>query len=240
MDRMSAKEYIALQSQLVWKRRLLQGFFGWLCFDVLWRVKITGLENIPTSGGVLMIMNHVSSIDPFLAVGSVRSRYVVPISKVENLEVPVVGWLIRQWGTVTLRRGEPELRVLSNLIEIMKAGEVVMIAPEGTRSPQGLREPKEGFAFLATKADAVVVPMGISAGAIDWKTRMKQFRKADVHVNFGKPFRFNTAQGRPTREVLASMSHEAMYQLALALPSPELRGAYSDLSKLTTDTITFV
>jgi hypothetical protein len=61
-----------------------------------------------------------------------------------------------------------------------------------------------------------------------------------VTVTFGRAFRFRLPDGRIPREMLGVMSEEAMYQLALTLPDPALRGAYADLSKATTQYLEFV
>jgi 1-acyl-sn-glycerol-3-phosphate acyltransferase len=240
-EHLSVEEYIAIQPQFVWKRRLLRGFFSWLCFTFLWKVRVTGVEHMPASGPTMLIMNHISSIDPFLAIGIVKPRFVIPMTKIENLENPFLAPFIRAWGAYSIRRGEIDRKALLNSIELIKSGQLVLISPEGTRTSTGLIESKDGMTYVAAKANAVIVPMGISAGAIEWKEQFKKLRRADIHIHFGRPFRLKT-QGRERipRDELAQMTSEAMYQLALALPNPELRGVYSDMSKATTQYIEFV
>ncbi len=240
-EHLSVEEYIAMQPSLTRKRQLLRGIFGWLCFTFMWKVETSGIENLPDSGPTMLIMNHISSIDPFLALGAVKKRFVIPMTKIENLENPFLSPFIRAWGAYSIRRGEFDRKALLNSIELIKSGQLVLIAPEGTRAPTGLSQPKDGMTYVATKANAIIVPMGVSAGAIEWKERLKKLRRADVHLNFGRPFRFKTeGRERIPRDELAQMTEEAMYQLALALPNPELRGIYSDMSKATTQYIEFV
>jgi 1-acyl-sn-glycerol-3-phosphate acyltransferase len=240
-ENLSVQEYIELQPKLARRRRLLLSFFRWLCFTFLWKVEITGAENMPDSGPTMLIMNHIASIDPFLAIGAVDKRFVVPMTKIENLENPLLGGLIRAWGSYSIRRGEIDRKALMNSIELIKSGQLILIAPEGTRTPTGLTQPKDGMSYVATKANAVIVPMGISSGSIEWKTKLKKLQRAQIHLNFGRPFRLKTdGRERIPRDELAKMTDEAMYQLALALPNPELRGIYSDMSKATTQYIEFV
>ena len=127
-------------------------------------------------------------------------------------------------------------------IELMKSGQLVLMAPEGTRHPEGLAEAKDGLAYVASKADAVIVPTAV-CGAQDWKARLKRFRRAYTHITFGKPFRFKTdGRKRIPRDELSQMIKEAMYQLALTIPDEyhEFRGVYSDVKNTTTDYIEFV
>lgn len=240
-EHLSVEEYIAMQPGLSRQRRFLRGFFGWFCFTFLWKVEITGDENMPASGPTMLIMNYIASIDPFLAIGSVKKRFVVPMTKIENLENPILGALIRAWGSYSIRRGEFDRKALLNSIELIKSGQLILIAPEGTRAPNGLAQPKDGMTFVATKANAVIVPMGISKGSIEWKDKLKKLQRPHIRIHFGRPFRFKTeGRERIPREELAQMTDEAMYQLALALPDPELRGIYSDTTKATTQYIEFV
>lgn len=195
---------------------------------------------MPASGPTMLVMNHTASIDPFLAIGGVRKRFVVPMTKIENLENPLLRLGVQLWGAYSVRRGEIDRKALLNSIELIRSGQLVLIAPEGTRTPTGLQEAKDGMTYVATKANAVIVPLGIS-GAIPWKENMKRLRRTPIHLNFGRAFRLKTGgRERIPRDELTQMTHEAMYQLALAIPDPALRGIYSDVSKATTEYIEFV
>src|SRR5262249_39721068 len=123
-------------------------------------------------------------------------------------------------------------------VDLLKAGNLVLIAPEGTREPQ-LSEAKDGTTYIATKASAVIVPAAVD-GTREFVHNLLRLRRTPISVRFWKPFRFRTAgRERIPRPELGYMTQEAMYQLAAILPENR-RGFYSDLSKLTTETIEFV
>ena len=110
----------------------------------------------------------------------------------------------------------------------------------GTRQQHGLARPKDGLAYIATKADAVIIPAGIS-GAADWKEQWRRWQRPAIQLNFGRAFRFNAGgQQRVARDTLAAMTDVAMYQLALAVVDPALRGVYSDISKATARYLAFI
>ncbi len=139
-----------------------------------------------------------------------------------------------------INRGEIDRKALTNSIELIKHGQLILIAPEGHRHPDGLGEAKDGLAFIATKANAVIIPTAIS-GAVGWNHKLFRFQRPTININFGKPFKFKTGSGsRVPREALTTMSHEAMYQLAIAVKDDTKRGFYSDLSKATTEYLEFV
>lgn len=235
----SVQDYVARQPKLAWRRRALRAFIQGLGFHVLWKMDITGREHIPDTGPAIIMMNHISLIDPVLVMGAVTNRFVIPMTKIENVRNPIIKPFVIWWGAYSVNRGEIDRKALLNSIELVKSGQLILIAPEGTRQKHGLAEAKEGLAYVATKANAVIVPTGIS-GAQDWAHDLKRLRRARISINFGRPFRFKTGgQPRVQREVLAAMSHEAMYQLAMAIKDPAWRGVYSDLNRATTDYLEF-
>lgn len=234
------QQYIDRQPSLGWRRFLLRGLIHTLGFRVLWNVAVHGAENIPASGPTILMMNHISATDPVLSMGAVRHRYVIPMTKVENARHPIFGSVVWWYGAYTVNRDEVDRSALMNSIELLKSGQLILIAPEGTRNPQGLQQPKDGLTYIATKADAVIVPTAVS-GAVGWLERLKRLDRGQMRVDFGRPFRFNTTgRSRIPRDELSLMTQEAMYQLALALPDARLRGEYRDIERATTQTLTFI
>lgn len=236
----SVQEYVTQQPRLAWRRKLLRDIIRTLGFKILWNVEVTGMENVPNDVPAIIMMNHISLIDPVLCMGAVTNRFVIPMTKIENLRNPLIGPFVRWWGAYSINRGEVDRKALVNSIELIKSGQLILIAPEGTRHPEGLSEAKDGLTFVATKSNAVIIPTGIS-GAIDWSKKMLHFQRPRINVNFGRPFKFKTGgESRVPREALSIMSHEAMYQLAMAVKDETKRGFYSELSKATTQYLEFV
>ena len=138
-----------------------------------------------------------------------------------------------------MRREEVDRRAVQQVQEVLKAGEIVLVAPEGTRSPT-LTQGKEGVAYLAARSGAAIIPVAID-GTIGFPALRftHAWRQPGAVVKFGRPFRYKPEYKRPEREALRRMTDEAMYILAGSLP-PYRRGVYSDLSKATMDTIEWV
>jgi 1-acyl-sn-glycerol-3-phosphate acyltransferase len=235
----SVQDFVSRQPRLAWRRRLLRGVIRTLGFKVLWNMEVTGMENVPDNVPAIIMMNHISLIDPVLCMGAVTNRFVIPMSKVENLRNPLIGPFVLWWGAYSINRGEVDRKALVSSIELIKSGQLILIAPEGTRHPEGLAEAKDGLAYVATKADAVIIPTGLS-GAIDWSQKLLHLQRPHIQINFGRPFKLKADGHRIPREVLSIMSHEAMYQLAMAIKDETRRGFYSDLSKATTQYLEFV
>lgn len=238
--KLTVEEYVARQSRYTWRRAFLRGLIRTVGFHILAKPTITGQENIPRGGPTILMMNHISLIDPVICIGAVTGRFVIPMTKIENLHDPIFGLFVRAYAAYTVDRLAVDRKALQNSIELVKSGQMILIAPEGTRHPEGLAPPKPGMTFVAVKANATILPTALADSA-SYAQRWKKLKRARVRVNFGRPFRFKTeGRSRIPREELELMTQEAMYQLALAQPDPNLRGAYSDLSKATTETLEFV
>ncbi len=218
------------------RRRFLRFLMRTIGFSLLARVgEVDGIDNVPTSGPAILMINHIALIDP-LVVMHVLPRNIIPMAKIEVYTYPVIGILPKIWGVIPVRREEFDRRAIQQVFEVLKAGEIVLVAPEGTRGPQ-LQTARVGVAYLASRSGVPVVPVAIS-GTIGFPTLplTKRWAGPKAQVRFGKPFCFRPELHRANREELRKMSDEAMYILARALPS-EQRGVYADLDQATQDTI---
>lgn len=208
-----------------------------LAFHLVAKVGTYGMaEHLPASGATILMMNHVSGIDPFVVMGAVGPRFVEAMSKIENYQVPLLGTLMRLWGCYPVLRGEIDRRALEFTIKLLNEGNLVLIAPQGTREP-AISTVKDGMAYLAVKTGATIVPVGLK-GTADVMRSVKHLRRTPITLTFGRAFRFRS-QGRVVRAELPIMTREAMYQLA-PLVDEQQRGVYADLSQATTNMLEFV
>ncbi len=228
------------QAQIAWRRRLMKTVLKPIGFDLLWDVTVTGTEHIPAEGATILMMNHISGLDPILCIGAVDHRFVVPMSKIENARHPVSGAFLRSWGVYTVDRETLDRQAITQSVDLLRSGQLILIAPEGTRHPEGLAPGKDGMAYIAAKADAVIVPTAISY-AQGWYDSLRRARRHRISVNFGRAFRLRTGgRRRIPRDELAQMTQECMYQLALAVVDEDARGVYSDVENATTKHLTFL
>lgn len=221
-----------------WRRRLMR--FG--VWNILYRfwisMQISGWENIPADGPVVMMGNHINMLDPVIMISFYPDRDVVPLAKTEAFDQPAMRYFVRHWGAIKVNRGEADLKALKLALDTLDQDKVVMLYAEGHRSKTGLIQGQEGTAYIALKANALVVPVAI------WGTQnfpvkwLGEFRRMRVHISFGKPFRFRNQSEKLPREHFRAMTDEAMYRIAELLPA-EWRGMYCDLSQATTNFLDF-
>jgi len=204
--------------------RLLNGALK-LLFWVLLRCEVQGLQNVPLDGPVLIIVNHINFLDAVVtAVVLPRDMYLM--TKSETFHAPVFNWVVWWYGVFSVRRGEVDRMALRQALNILGEGDVLLVAPEGTRSGDGLmQKARNGLAYIATKADVPILPVAVWGVEDFWK-RFPRFKRTEVKVRVGEPFIFKKSESRLRRDELTHMTEEAMLRLAYLLP-PEYRGYYS-------------
>ncbi|SHJ21653.1 lysophospholipid acyltransferase family protein [Desulfofundulus thermosubterraneus] len=173
------------------------------------RWEVVGAHNLPPSGGVLVVSNHVSYWDP-VVVGCALERQVHFIAKAELFGIPLLGPVIRALGAFPVHRGGGDRKAIRRALELLKQDRVVGIFPEGTRSKSGeLLEPHLGAAMLALRAKVPVLPVAVI------NTR-GVFGK--VRVRIGKPLVFSRDDqtGRPDYQ---AVSREIMHEIARLMDS---------------------
>ncbi|MGJ7919701.1 lysophospholipid acyltransferase family protein [Neobacillus sp. LXY-4] len=148
---------------------------------IRFKIKIEGLENIPT-GAAIIAMNHTSNFDaPMVGVHTPRKMYIM--GKEELFRNKFFGWLIHELGCFPIKRGQADIKSLKNTLRILKEGNLFSIFIEGSRSKTGeMQEAKKGIGFIVAKSKAPVVPTYIYGARGGW------FKPAGVI--FGAPITF--------------------------------------------------
>lgn len=223
----------------VTRRRFLKFLLRSLGFTLLVHLQnVAGLKNIPEKGPGIILMNHIGWVDPIVLVHVVQ-RDIVPLAKVEVFDYPVIGVFPRLWGVIPVQRGGFDRQAVQSSLEVLKKGQIILVAPEGTRNPE-LQHGKGGFAYLASRSGAPIIPVAIEGSPGYPVIRYsRRWRESPISVNFGRPFIYKEQYRRAGREELNLLADEAMYYLATMLPA-ERRGYYSDLSKGSRETIELV
>jgi 1-acyl-sn-glycerol-3-phosphate acyltransferase len=225
-------------ARLEGRRRFLRFLLRWIGFTLLVKLDhAEGLENIPAQGPAILMINHIAFVDPFVVL-HVAPRNIVPLAKIEVYNYPIVGIFPKLWEVIPVRREEVDRRAIQQTLEVLRAGEIVLVAPEGTRGP-ALKQGKEGVAYLASRSGAPIVPVAITGSVGFPAVRFSApWRGPGALVRFGRPFRYRPEYRQAGREHLRQMTDEALYVLAAMLP-PERRGVYADLSQATHETIEY-
>jgi 1-acyl-sn-glycerol-3-phosphate acyltransferase len=158
-----------------------------LLMRVLFRIEHSGMEGIPKSGPLLLIVNHVTYIDPFwVAVRVYRTLRFMAWDRI--FAIPIAGSVFRWLGAFPVSLDNPESGAFKTALRVLERGEALMIFPEGGRSPDGrLMRFKAGAARLALRTKATVVPVAVHGGSAVWRRGMWFPRPGKVRVEYLAP-----------------------------------------------------
>jgi 1-acyl-sn-glycerol-3-phosphate acyltransferase len=132
-------------------------------FFLLWRVKVEGREHIPVHGPAVLAANHQSFCDSFFLPLVLRRR-VTYVAKAEYFDDWKTAWFFRAAGQIPMSRsgGGASQRALDTATEVLNAGHLLGIYPEGTRAPDPrLHKGHTGVARLSLRCDVPIIPVGI-------------------------------------------------------------------------------
>lgn len=220
-----------VESEELQKRRPLRQFFQFLSKIVFWLLTdltIEGQENFPQEGPLIVIGNHFSFVDPvaFVRVSPVPLDFV---GGAVNPHAPkIVLFLPRLWGFYPVKRGTGSTFALRQSVKVLKEGGVLGIFPEAGNWAHVLRPARPGAAFLVSRTNARILPIGLD-GFQDIFPSLKKFKRAKVTIKVGKPYQPAkiTGKGPEKRAQIDELGHEMMRKIAELIP-PERCGHYSD------------
>ncbi|GAB7386243.1 lysophospholipid acyltransferase family protein [Bacillaceae bacterium] len=174
-------------------------------FRLVFRWEIIGGDRVPKSGAVVLCCNHISNWDPpFL--GAAAERKVSFMAKKELFAIPGLAWIIRKFGAFPVKRGASDKSALVQALQILEAGGVLGIFPEGTRSKTGtLGKAYPGAALIALKSNALVIPVAIIGP-------YRPFRP--VKIVFGEPIDLEPFRAQKiTTQVAAKATEKIMAEI---------------------------
>ncbi len=195
-------------------------------------LELNGIEKLP-EGNVIIAVNHLGRLDTAVLLWVVdREDIILPVAE-KYKDHPLYGTLGRAVQAVWLNRFETDFSALKLILERMKQGGLMVIAPEGTRSKtEALQEGKMGVAFLASKSGYPVVPVALTGtedrGVVE---NLKHFRRTKITVTIADPFYIALPKGKEREEAMRQATDEIMCQIAALLPE-KYRGVYANHPRL--------
>jgi 1-acyl-sn-glycerol-3-phosphate acyltransferase len=175
-----------------------------LAGTLAYRLRYSGLKNIPPTGPVLVVSNHQSHFDPPL-IGTGCWRRMNYLAR-KTLFRPPLGWLIGTLDAIPIDRDGLGLNGIKESLRRLKRGEMVLIFPEGTRSRDGEIAPfRPGFTVLAARSKAWILPVAIE-GAFDAWPRWRKFpSRGTIRVLYGEPIPPEEVASMEERELAAEV-----------------------------------
>lgn len=205
-----------------------------LILGVIARIEISGSEHIPPYGGYVIASNHVGRLDPALVYYVLDTPNIIMLVAEKYRKHAITRGLTRAVDGIFINRFAPDVPALREAMKRLRAGGILAIAPEGTRSKSGaLIEAKPGGIYLAWKAGVPILPVAVT-GCEDAVVveRLKRFQGLEIKVAIGRPFTLPPEMhGKDRDAVLREYTDEVMCRIAALLPE-DRRGIYRDHPRL--------
>lgn len=139
---------------------LIAKCIGWIIFKLIFRLKVTGQEEIPEDSPFIIVANHSSLLDPVILGISIRPK-VIFVAAAYLFKIGWLGYMLRKFNSIPVQR-ENDLKAIKQSLEILKKGGVLGIFPKGGIDRQKNNLPiRAGAAYLATKIGVPIVPVKI-------------------------------------------------------------------------------
>jgi len=205
-------------------------YFGRVLIRILvfpfanWHIK--GKENIPDSGPLLIVGNHLHLADPPIVAASIKLKSVL-MAKEELWQNGWSRFWVANFGAFPVRRGGIDREVLRQAERWLKQGISVIMFPEGSRSKTtGMQPALPGAALIASRLGIPILPVGIAGTDKLRNLRWCVLHRPTITVTIGKPFSPPPSDGKLNREQRNQLMNDIMRKIAVLLP-PEYHGVYA-------------
>jgi 1-acyl-sn-glycerol-3-phosphate acyltransferase len=197
-------------------------------FQIVGRVKVQGLDNVPVGSPYVIAMNHVSIFDPPVVVCFWPEEPEI-IGAADVFKKKGEGPILSLYGVIPVHRGEYDRTLLEKIVAVLKKGRPLVIAPEGGRSHVlAMKRAMPGLGYIIEHAQVPVIPVGILGTTGDFWQKAKRGKKPVIELRIGKPIHFPPIRekGAERREARQRNADLVMRYIAGLLP-PEYHGVYA-------------
>ncbi len=198
------------------------------------RVTIYGMEYLPSDNtSFIGVSNHIGRLDPAFVYYLLKRKDIIMLVAEKYKEQAWSRLLAQSVNGIFVDRYNADVNAMRELIRRLERGGVVVLAPEGTRSPDAsLIKGWDGASYIAARSGLPILPVGVTgSGDQEVVNRLKHFKRLEVELHIGPTFTLPPLDAEHRAEQLARYTDEIMCRIAVELPEAN-RGVYADHTRL--------
>ena len=197
-------------------------------------ITVYGMEfKPPDTTSYVAASNHIGRLDPAFVYFLLRRKDIIMMVAEKYKEHTWSRILAESVNGIFVDRFNADLNAMRELLRRLKRGGVVVLAPEGTRSPSSsLIQGWDGASYIAAKSGLPILPVGVTGSSdIEVIERLKHFKRLQIVINIGPTFTLPPLETKTRDSQLAAYTAEIMCRIAAELPE-SYRGIYADHPRL--------
>jgi len=184
-----------------------------LVVTFLFDLKVYGAHNVPDRGGVLLLPNHQSFLDPVL-VGVFLRRPLSYLARSGLFENPRFAWLIRRLRAFPVKQGAGDVGAVKEMVRRLKEGHALTLWAEGSRTETGeIGQIEPGAALVIRRAQVPAVPIAIDGSFEAWPKGKKMFRRHPIRVMYGPPMHLEHLKAAEITQVIDRTLRDLLAEL---------------------------
>jgi 1-acyl-sn-glycerol-3-phosphate acyltransferase len=200
-------------------------YFWWNCVQVfskivgalMFELKVYGTEHMPPTGGVLLVSNHQSYLDPVL-LGVWLKRPMSYLAKSELFKNRLFAKLIRSLGAFPLKQGKGDKAAIEETIRRLQEGHLLAVFAEGTRTEDGELQPiQRGVALVVRRANVPIIPVVLDGSFQAWPKGSKIFHPHPIAVMYGPALKIDGLKSDEVVNLIDKTLHRMFDELRLKM-----------------------
>jgi len=193
--------------------------------------EVSGRQNVPPMGPLIIVANHQSNIDPPL-LGASLPRNLCFLAKETAFGNPPARWLLYNYGAYPIKRDKLDISAIRWALNKLSKDNAIVLFPEGTRSPGKMKKALSGITLLAIKSGAPILPIGITGTERLGPILRIAFPTGNIRVKIGQVFSLPVIHGKLEKPQLDSLTSMIMERIAALLPE-SYHGVYGKITNPT-------
>ncbi len=199
-----------------------------LLLHILLKIDAKELDKLPHEGPLIVVANHINFLEIPVVITEAYPRPTTGFVKQEAYNNLLHHFLFTVWGGIPIERDSADFEAFKQAEKALKAGKILAVAPEGTRTEDGrMIRGKPGIGILISRCDVPIIPMAYY-GHEEFSKNLKRLKRTPMKLKVGKPFKVRFGDQPKSKALMQDVADAIMLEIAKLLPE-KYHGVYADI-----------